>query len=176
VKPALAIAVLLAAAGSARADEGDGALGFRIAFGQLPIGGERPLAVSLAVGSEHELAGKLRGFGEYEWMWLEQDRLTTGSGSRVQLGVRHVLADHVVPKLMRLYVDGELGGGSALLSDPTGVHVVPDGFAGVRFGYDVIPHDARSPANTLQFELSARALYLPHGAGWMAGVGVWWGD
>ena len=169
----LAIVAIIVAARSARAD--DGALGFRIAGGELPLADTRPTVVSIAVGTEQELAHGWRGFGEFEYMWFEKDKLTTGSGSRVQLGVRHVLAERTIESTIRLYIDGELGGGMALVSNTT-VQAVPDGFAGLRLGYDIVEHADRSPSQKLQLELSLRALYVPDGLGLMGGIGVWWGN
>ena len=117
----------------------------------------------------------LRAFGEYEWLWIDRDKAALGDGSRVQLGLRHVIVQKSLRSVLRLYIDAEAGGGSALVTDNGAMHLVPDAFAGARFGYDVLPHTARSPARTVQAELDVRVLAFPGGAGWMVGVGAWWG-
>ncbi|HEY1556608.1 MAG TPA: hypothetical protein VGF94_17355 [Kofleriaceae bacterium] len=169
------LVVLAVLAGTARADDVDpGMLGFRFAGGTLPVDGARVANESLAIGVEHELACGLRGFGEYEWMWLAHDETALGDGSRIQLGLRHVIAQKRL-SMVRLFVDGEVGGGAALVTDVGTVHLLPDAFVGARFGYDLLPHTARSPSRTFEPELSVRVLALPGGAAWMVGVGAFWG-
>jgi hypothetical protein len=152
-------------------------LGFRIALGALPIDHHTDTTSSIGLGAETALIGGVRGFGEYEWMWLQRDAdHVYGDGHRIQLGVREQLAAHEWMSF-RFYLDGELGGGFSLVTDNmTGLHQIPDGFVGLRVGYDVLPHTARSPATRFRTEILARAIAIPGGVGWFGGVGMWWGD
>ena len=99
-----------------------------------------------------------------------------GDGHRIQLGVRHVLA-RTRSYPIRVWLDGELGGGAALVTDNlAGTHFVPDGFAGLRFGYDFRTHNGDSPSHAFTAEFLLRAIVIDHGAGGMFGVGMQWGD
>jgi hypothetical protein len=152
-------------------------LGFRIALGALPIDHHTDTTSSVGLGVETQLVGGLRGFGEYEWMWLARDAdHVYGDGHRIQLGVRETIADHDW-LIFRFYVDGEAGAGFSLLTDNmSGLHQLPDAFVGLRAGYDVKVHTSRSPSSRFRTELLARAIATPDGVGWFGGVGMWWGD
>jgi hypothetical protein len=72
---------------------------------------------------------------------------------------------------VRFYVDGELGGGYALVTDTvTGTRAIAHAFAGARFGYDIIAH-----RKTFEAELLVRALAVEGGHGFVFGVGMLWG-
>jgi len=151
-------------------------LGFRISFGTLPIDHVRWATYSLAIGAEHPLFCHVRGFGEYEWLWLDRSSMHEhGEGQRIQIGLRHELLGHSW-SMLRGFVDGEVGGGMALVSDNVAsMRVLPDAFAGLRVGYDLLPHTERSQARTFQTEVLVRAIAIPDGIGWFAGLGMWWG-
>jgi hypothetical protein len=184
----LALACVLAIGGAAAAEpvqiaaapaatEPPQTLGFRFGFGTVPLDDGKTITYSLGLGSEVPLVHGVRAFGEYEWLWLDRSHMNEhGDGQRIQLGVRHRLAaSH--GDIMDLFVDGELGGGLALASiGATNLAVVPDAFVGARVGYDMTPHASRSPSRTFEAELLVRALAVPDGLGWLAGVGMWWGD
>lgn len=187
----LAAAAVLALARAASAQPlelaGDGApapppapapslLGFRMGVGSEPIDRTRTAVVSLGLALEHPLAGRVRLTAEYDWVWLRGSRMEHGDGQLIQLGLRRRLAQSSGTNL-RFYADAELGGGLALAdAEVSGLHVVPDGFAGLRAGYDLMPRAARSPSRALETELLARAIVVPGGVGWMAGIGFCWVD
>ena len=157
-------------------------LGFRIGLGKLPVDGSPHIAMSLGLGVEHRVFGRWRVFGEYEWLWLERSVPKAiemapephGDGQRLQLGVRHVLVDKRLSDI-RLFIDGEAGGGLALVSDSAaGVRVMPDGFAGLRFGYDLYTPRDTSSSNTFEAEFLLRAIAFAGGAGAMFGIGMGW--
>lgn len=169
-----ALAIVLALAGVAGADP---LVGLRLGLGRLPIDGAPSDAVSIGLGVEHPVLCQWRAFGEYEWLWLQRVHGTEpephGDGHRIQIGVRHRLAVHRVSGDFALFVDGELGGGLALVSDQmTGVRVIPDALAGVRLGYDL--RAPASPSTVFEAELLVRVLAIPGGAGAMLGVGMLW--
>ena len=156
--------------------------GYRLGAGSLPLDGRSMFVFSVGVGVEHPLAGRTRVLAEYEWLWLERrdpaGRMSPpdyGDGHRLHLGLRHVLADKQL-RTIRLWIDGELGGGVALVTDNlSGVRTVPDGFAGLRFGYD-LRVTTRSPSHVFAAELLVRAIAIDRGVGVMGGVGMSWGD
>jgi hypothetical protein len=157
--------------------------GYRIGLGMLPLDGTPTFTFSLGLGLEHPIGAGFRALAEYEWMWTESrvppERMTPpeyGDGHRIQLGLRHVLAHtHSFP--IRVWVDGEAGGGAALVTDNiAGTHFVPDAFAGLRFGYDFRTANGESPSHTFVAEFLLRAIVIDHGAGGMFGVGMLWGD
>jgi hypothetical protein len=153
--------------------------GFRFAFGLLPIDHLPTATYSVGLGVEHPVFGKWRVFGDYEWLWLERQHTDQmagehGDGQRVQVGVRRRLASKRAWDILRLYVDGELGGGFSLVNDNmTGMHALPDGLAGLRVGYDLAAHRT-SDAKLLEFEVVVRAIAIPGGIGMMGGVGALW--
>jgi hypothetical protein len=172
VKLAVALAFVLAAS-TARAEHDVDLpkLGLRLDVGGVP----NVMAFGLEVGVEHPVAGKLRAFGEFEWLWLTGSTSTDsdvgGVGQRAHVGVRHVLAATKLRNVLRFFVDGELGGGFTLMTDNmTGAHAIPHALAGVRLGYDIVQH-----ARTLECDLVFRAIVVEHAASLMFGVGVAWG-
>jgi len=172
--------VLVALCGSARADDAFNMFGFRMGVGALPIDGGNTLTVSLGLGVEHPVFKNTRVFGEYEYLWLnERDPLMHerhGNGHRTSLGLRRELIGKGKRQL-RLYLDGELGGGLALTNDNMmGVSFVPDGFVGLRGGYDLYSRADDSPSRTFEVELLLRAIAIREGAGMMFGVGMLWGN
>jgi len=156
--------------------------GYRVGFGDLPIGGQDTFLFSLGLGIEHPLFGRFRALAEYEYVFTETHGDSArmpppehGSGHRVHLGLRHVLADKRLD-VLRLWIDGELGGGLGMFGDNvTGAHALPDVFAGLRLGYDF--HGRRSsPASVFVAELLVRVIAIDRGAGVMGGVGMYWGN
>jgi hypothetical protein len=157
-------------------------LGLRMGFGAIPVERRRIHALGLGLAFEHQLAGRWRMFGEYEWLWLsdlDQRRRepTSHNGHRLHTGVRRVLADTTLKKVLRFYVDAELGGGIASMSLPRTVGrevaVLPHGFVGLRFGYTFLQPDNRA-SRAWEPEFLVRAMWVPDGVGITGGVGMAW--
>jgi hypothetical protein len=185
-RAAIAAAVFSAlVAGDARADRDDDReppkLGLRVDFGALPYFGQPAEIFGLGVGVEHPAFCKFRVFGEYEWLFLTSGSSTTstsampeysGTGQRAHVGLRHVLVATTWRRALRLYIDGEIGGGFALTTDnASGTHAVPHALAGLRLGYDILM--VRS--HVFEAEFLVRGIAIDHGAGMMFGVGMLWG-
>jgi hypothetical protein len=180
------LALLALLAGTARADSADSTsvdrFGYRIGIGSLPIDGKETFMFSLGLGIEHPLFGHFRALAEYELVFTETHddpaRMPPpeyGTGHRLHVGLRHVLVDKDVG-VLRLWVDGEVGGGLGLFSDNvTAARSFPDAFAGLRIGYDLHAHRS-SPARTFVAELLVRMIVIDRGAGVMGGVGMYWGN
>jgi hypothetical protein len=158
-------------------------VGFRLGFGTLPVAGHSMFTGGVEVGVERRLFRQWRVFGEYEWLWLGEttpdpmDVELDGTGHRLHAGVRRRLLGKTFAKVLHFYLDGELGGGVGILSDDvTGVHVLPHGFAGVRFGYDFIGEPSNRSSRLFEAELLFRTIVVESGAGVMFGVGFQWGD
>jgi hypothetical protein len=163
-------------------------LGFRMNIGALPVDGARATTFGLGVGVEHPSFGKTRVFGEAEWLWLmhhgerEMDSVAVrperhGNGHRAIAGLRRELVAKNAARSVRLFIDAELGGGLALTNDnAVGFTAVPTGLAGLRFGYDLYSRADASPSQTFEAELLVRAVAVPDGIGFMAGVGMAWGN
>lgn len=154
-------------------------LGFRIGGANIPLADQTSLgALSLAIGVDHEVWGATRLFAEYEWMYLHQDTdampTFSGMGHRTHLGVRRALATKSIEGLT-FYLDGEGGGGLALLESPADAEVMPHIFVGARAGYQITKRRARA-SRTLEVEVQIRAILLEHGTGIGGGLGFWWGD
>ncbi len=182
---ALAIVALLAGVAHADVDiEPDGVakrdaadasvLGLHLAFGDLPIGREHRIEYSQALTYGVAIAAGFRLHGEAEMVWLEDNadvaRDVHGFAGRGQLAVRHAIATWKI-----LYADLEGGFGGALGWDTRlGRFTQPDAFAGVRLGYVFDGGDG--PSKLFEAEFEARVISVPEGWGWMAGVGMAWGN
>lgn len=180
------LALLLALCAVAHADgDGDDAsvddgppllLGFRLAAGKLPVAQQDLTTFSLGVDVDHPITKSLRIFGEYEWMWLDRDQMSTehGNGHRLLAGLRHTLVQKRAYHA-RTYLDVEAGGGLAVLDDSVlGVRILPTGFAGLRGGYDFTHTD--SPSRVFEMEVLVRAIMVDDGTGILAGFGMQWGN
>ena len=164
--------------------------GFRVGVGGQPMDGHRTTAISIGVGVEHPPFKKTRVFGEYEWQWLmfidDSERAMDSvvmrperhaSGHHATLGLRRELTGKRLGRSLRMFVDGELGGGVALVNDNmTGVALVPSAILGLRFGYDIYSREDDSPSRTFEAEFLLRAVAVPDGIGGMFGVGMLWGN
>lgn len=151
-------------------------LGFRMGVGVEPIDHRATTVLEIGLAIEHPLAHHVRLTAEYDWLWLRGNRMEHGDGQRIQLGLRRRLAESS-GRTLRFYADAELGGGLALADAAVaGLHVLPDAFAGLRAGYDLVPRAARSPSRGIETELLARVLAVPGGTGWMTGIGFCWLD
>ncbi|HSN27363.1 MAG TPA: hypothetical protein VLT45_13810 [Kofleriaceae bacterium] len=151
-------------------------LGFRLAAGKLPVATEDLTTLTLGLDVDHPVSRSWRVFGEYEWMWLDRDQMSTqhGSGHRLLTGLRHTVADKREGRL-RAYLDVEGGGGLAVLDDSIlGVRILPTGFAGLRGGYDFTHAD--SPSRVFEVEILVRAIFVENGTGLLAGFGMQWGN
>lgn len=164
--------------------------GFRIGIGALPLSG-RTTTASIGLGGlgvEHPVFAKTRVFGEYEWLWLipEDTRAMTGgvlrperhgSGHRATVGLRRELLAKRVGRNVRMFVDGELGGGLALANDNLrGAQRLPAGEIGARLGYDMYSSNDDSPSRTFEVEILLRAVAVREGVGMMMGMGMLWGN
>jgi hypothetical protein len=157
-------------------------LGFRIGGARIPLAEHLALgAMSLAIGVDHEVWGETRVIAEYECLYLsettddpEMAPVFTGMGHRTHLGLRRALATKTFENI-RFYIDGEAGGGLALLETPTGGEVLPHGFVGMRAGYQLTKQRARG-SRVLETEIQFRAIAVEHGVGFGGGLGFWWGD
>ncbi len=153
--------------------------GFRIGLGMLPLDHESVTTASIGLGVEHPVWRSWRVFGDYEWLWLVRSHTDTmpgvqGDGQRVLVGVRYTLADKQLFRELAVYVDGELGGGFALVHDDlAGVHALPSALAGLRVGWKLAGHRT-SESKELDSELVVRAVAIPGGLGMMGGVGFLW--
>jgi len=159
--------------------------GYRLGFGMLPLADHPNFVFSIGLGLDQRLVGKLRFLAEYDWLWTESrdpDAIARmapaeyGDGHRVQLGLRYnMFRTRSFP--LRMFVDAELGGGAALVTDNlTGTRFLPTGFTGIRFGYEVRTRNPDSPSHAFIAEFSVRAIAIDHGIGVMGGVGMQWGN
>jgi hypothetical protein len=160
-------------------------LGHAFTVGAVPVRGERPYAIGVALAYEHRLRAELRAFGQYEYLWLlahdEADALTfDAAGHRALLGIRRTLAAaHALRRTVRFYVDAELGAGTMVVTERRlGALWRPLAFAGLRGGYafDFGPSSRTGASRIWEPELFARAIVGEHGVGAMLGIGVGWGD
>lgn len=185
-----ALVIIALLAGAARADDQNEAhnkLGFRIGFGRLDVEDRETHTFSLGLNLEHPVWSPLRVFGEYELLWLGDEQSShpstegfAGSGHRVHIGLRTELMGKTffVDKI-RLYLDGELGGGLGVASnDVMGVQVLPHAFVGARAGYTFLfGKDRPRSSRTFEAELLARAFRMPGGdSAVLFGIGMAWGD
>jgi hypothetical protein len=192
VKNILLTAILLSSTSALAQEADDDDPGFnmletRFAFGSMPIAdGASSLTVSLGLGVEHPVFKRTRVFGEYEWLWLSSPprdpALMTsepehdGSGHRAVLGLRRELVGKG-SYAMHMFVDGEVGGGLGIVNDSMfGLRVLPTGFAGVRFGWDLYSHKDDSPSRTFEMNILVRVLAVSDGVGVLTGIGMAWGS
>ena len=169
-------------------DPGFNMLGFRFTVGALPLDGAQATALSLGLGVEHPVFQKTRVFGEYEWLWLfrnDQRAIDSmaprpeehGSGHRTLVGLRRELKGKRLSSAFSLFLDGELGGGVALVNDNmTGLELMPTAFLGLRGGYDFYSRNHDSPSRTFEAEFLLRAVAVQDGIGVLFGVGMFWGN
>jgi hypothetical protein len=177
------LAVLLALCAVAHADDDvdvdDGPpllLGFRLAAGKLPVAQQDLTTLSLGLDVDHPITSSWRIFGEYEWLWLDRDQMSTqhGNGHRLLAGLRHTLVEKREYHA-RTYFDVEAGGGLAVLDDSVlGTRILPTAFAGLRGGYDFTHTD--SPSRVFELEVLVRAIKVDDGTGILAGFGMQWGN
>jgi len=189
VKNLLLTAILLSSTTAFAQEADDDDPGFnmletRFAFGTMPLAdGASSLTVSLGLGVEHPVFKRTRVFGEYEWLWLASNPAPmyselehNGSGHRAVLGLRRELVGKG-SYAMHMFVDGEIGGGLGIVNDSMfGMRVLPTGFVGMRFGWDLYSHKDDSPSRTFEMNLFVRVLALADGAGFMTGIGMAWGS
>jgi hypothetical protein len=165
-------------------------LGFRFSVGALPLADAPMTSLSLGIGIEHPVFMRTRVFAEYEWLWLARrdvGAMTTpgiparpeehATGHRALLGLRRELAAKRGGRSLRMFLDGELGGGLALVNDNvTGVQMLPTGFLGIHAGYDIYTRNEDSPSRTFEAELLLRAIAVRDGIGMLVGFGFAWGN
>lgn len=172
-------------------DDGFNMLEMRVGFGTMPIDdGASSLTVALGLGVEHPVFKRTRVFGEYEWLWLsfnpgnqqsgtalmDSEREHNGSGHRAVLGLRRELVG-TGRHAMHAFVDGELGGGLAIVNDSMyGLEMLPTGFVGMRAGWDLYSHNDDSPSRTFELTMMLRVLAVSDGVGVMTGLGMAWGN
>ena len=153
--------------------------GFRIGIGMLPIDHQAVTTGAIGLGVEHPVWRSWRVFGDYEWLWLMRSHTDTmpglrGDGQRVTVGVRHTLASKRLMRELALYLDGELGGGFALVDENiAGVHPLPTALVGLRGGWRLAGHRT-SESRELDAEVIVRAIAIPGGIGMIGGAGFQW--
>lgn len=158
-------------------------LGFRIGVGELSIAQQPVITVAIGLVTETRLHRTLRGFAEYEWISLfdattqvTSSREVAGYGHRGDIGLRHVLVDTTLKHALRFYVDGEIGGGAAWITNTiNGDQVIPHGLVGVRFGYDGFSQNHDSPSREFECEVLLRSVIMADSVGLLFGVGMLWG-
>jgi hypothetical protein len=165
-----ALLVLAALARPVHADDDDAGfnmLSLDTSFGAVHA--ERMSSVGIAV--EHPVWRTLRVVA-YDWVWLGD-----GSGHRATLGLRRELLG-VSNYHSHLFVDGELGASLAMLTPPEmgGVELMPAGFVGLRFGWDLYTGRDESPSQMFETAVAVRVLAIDHTAGVTAGVTFAWGN
>jgi hypothetical protein len=158
-------------------------LGTRIMFGSFEAGDTTMATFSIAVSIDRPLVGKWRVLGEYEYLWVgpadfdKQQDLGVASlgnaGHRVNAGIRHRFEeyfrehDHI-----GFFVDAEVGGGAMKIDHPpTDWPVEPHIFFGLRGGGSIV-----WDKQMLDYELVFRGLATRDGPGFMAGIGLVWGN
>ncbi len=178
-----ALVVVALLAGVAHADDVDPAhnkLGMQIEFGWLPLADQRIGAIGLGLGVDHPVFGATRMFAEYEWLFVSDIPddgtmpTTNGTGHRVHLGVRRMVASKRVESV-RFHADVEGGGGLGMYDHAAGVEVVPHGFVGLRAGYTVYSPSSRA-AHTFDVAVCFRATAVERGVGFGGGIAIAWGD
>ena len=181
-KLALAMLAALFFGGVAHADDAFNMLGFHFAVGSVPVEHDLVQTVSFGLGVEHPVFTRSRVFGEYEWLYLGAARTEMdmqdrhGSGHRAVVGLRRELIGKAASRL-RLFIDGELGGGVALTNDSmSGMRFSPAAITGLRFGYDLYSSSSDSPSRTFEGDMLVRMIVMPDGIGFMAGLGMAWGN
>lgn len=163
--------------------------GFDMEVGVVPHEGANALAMSIGLAVEHPVFTRTRVFGEYDWLWISPRDTGTramvgmsprperhASGHRASLGLRRELkakgGGH-----MRLFIDGELGGGVALVNDSmAGATLAPSGFVGLRLGYDLYSRRDSSPSRMFETAIVLRAVGVRDGVGIVFGLGMYWGN
>lgn len=162
-------------------------LGFRMTFGELPIAGLKVMAWGLALDATRPLGAGFTARASYEWLNLSDATPSSrapelaGRAHRVELGLRHALLDTTLhggrdmeAEGVRFYVEAEVAAGVAATSDTmTGTHVIPEGVAGLRFGYGFM-HPGPAPTAMFEAAFEVRAVASHDGAGVMGGVGMLW--
>ena len=131
---------------------------------------ERMSSIGIAV--EHPVWRTLRVVAGYDWVWLGD-----GSGHRTTLGVRRELIG-MSNYHSHGFIDGELGASLAMLTPPEmgGVELLPAGFVGVRFGWDLYSGRDESPSQMFETAIAVRVLALERGAGVTGGLTFAWGN
>lgn len=162
--------------------------GLRMSIGTLPIDGARLVTAGPGLTYERRVRGAWRVVGELEYVWLgirDDERMrqdvVDGGGERLQLAIRRTLLSSWPSRFeqtLRFYVDGELGGGLLMATEPHAGRIFePNGFVGVRAGYDFVFNQRRRGASRFwEPEVLLRVLYMGGGAGMLFGVGMGWGD
>ncbi|HEU0030513.1 MAG TPA: hypothetical protein VFQ53_07770 [Kofleriaceae bacterium] len=162
-------------------------LGFHIAYGRLPIAGERLQSTALGLSIEHRVAGRWRLVGEYEFTWLgirdteaDDQMPIDGTAHHVQLGLRHQLlrSRQRMDGTLGFYADVEAGGGILLGSEPSvGTVAQPHAYAGLRLGYTFMNMRPSTRASIAwEPEVLLRANRVEDGYGFTAAIGMTWGD
>jgi hypothetical protein len=159
-------------------------LGWRIQGGTLEIRDRELSVAGLAVMAERRVHGRWRLFGEYEYAWLaeadDMDQHYEGSGHRGWAGVRVTLLEskRYIDKVLRFYVDGEVGGGVLLAHETRlGRFADPFGFIGLRVGYDFQNlHKGTTASSTWQPDILVRAIRTDDATGFVFGIGMGWGN
>lgn len=160
-------------------------LGFRFGAGVTPLEGQVMSTIGLALGVERPLAGRWHWLAEYEHLWLLPRQTANarlrgessfdGNAHRFHLGLRVTLAAKQL-KQLRLFADGEVGGGATVAVYHGDVDPGPHAFAGVRLGYGLAPDRGSRGSQVWEPEIALRLIAVPNGLGFLGGLAMYWGD
>lgn len=161
-------------------------VGFRFGGGVAPIAHELMPMFGVALAVERQITRRLQWLAEYEHLWLlprqtlnarmRGESSLDGSGHRANLGLRITLASKQI-RFLRLFVDGEAGGGATLAARDDGVHLSPHTFTGIRLGYEFSSQRRETRASkSWEPNLALRMLVVPNGLGFFGGIAMYWGD
>lgn len=172
----VALAVLMVA-GVAHADPViDRRVGWDFSGSAFP---EKTFAMRLGLDLEQRVAGAWFVTAAYHWEWTEREltEMTSAPGTAqvLDLGVRRRLASSHKLDPLTLFVDGEAGLGVGLAADDRGSRIVPEAYAGLRFGYQ-LTEERQTAQRGFDFDLAARAIAIDYGVGGMFVMTVAWDD
>lgn len=161
-------------------------VGFRFGGGVAPIAHELMSMFGIALAVERPITRRWQWLAEYEHLWLiprqtrnaqmRGESAIDGSGHRAHLGLRVTLASKQI-RVLRLFIDGEAGGGATLAARDGDLHLGPHAFAGIRLGYEFSSERRATRASkTWEPNLALRMLAVPNGLGFFGGLAMYWGD
>lgn len=167
--------------------------GFRTGVEGLHADAHQRLAFNYGLAWGVELAGRLHGFVEYDFLIVASGDTKPdgtredvhGHGHALGAGVRFPLLtklvgrdDDVSGTRLRPHVDLELGGAGLLVAEERlGSYVVPQALVGVRLGLEMVrahPAGALRPG-TADIHMTVRATGTPEVVTWAFAMGMDWG-
>ena len=157
------------------------------------LDGHDRFAFSYGLAWGVELAGRLRGFVDYDFLVVTTGETLPDGTRESPRGRGHSLAAGVrVPILggviggdrgvtgtkLRLYLDGKLGAAGVVMTDDLiGEHALVQGVAGVRFGMELARRSDAPQARTRTFDshFTVSATGVPGSITWSFALGMDWG-